>query len=991
MSVPERCTVLVVGGGPAGSYCASALAREGIDTVLLEADKFPRYHIGESMLPSVRHFLKFIDLDKTFDSYGFRVKNGATFKLNHSMPDVYTDFVAAGGPQGYAYNVVRSEADELIFRHAGKSGAQIFDGVKVQGLEFEEFPNHDPESELPNPGRPVSATWARKEDGSSGTIKFEYLVDASGRAGIMSTKYLKNRKYNEGAQLKNIANWGYWENGGTYGVGTYREGCPYFEALTDASGWVWYIPLHTGKVSVGVVMNQNTSTTKKRASGLDSKGLYLDTIKNTPGIQRLLENAQLTTDIKSASDWSYSAPAYASPYVRMAGDAACFIDPFFSSGVHLALAGGLSAATTVCASIRGQCSELTAASWHSKKVAEGYTRFLLVVSSALKQIKSQDEPVISDWDEKTFDRAFNHFRPIIQGAVDVTGKLSQAEVSKTVDFCFHAFVPVPQEEKEALLKKMTELGIEDLSQVEDNETFAKGLAELEGLLSPEQMRIMHAIRARQMLRSEDTLNIDNFGTDVIDGLSPNLVTGALGLVKPVRKAVASAADVLALMSGEEKPVTNGANGTMNGKKSMNGTNGVTNGMNGVTNGATNGTNGAANSITNGVNGATNGVNGTTKAVNGHTTHLKPLKGHEVGPAQEASRLHTQDTLRSLAEKMETPHDTMLRMFNSALEISVVKAAFDLNIFKRLSESEYPMSVKALSAPTNADPLLVGRLLRYLASIRMITETGKDMFTANSASRAFSDDRVEGALNYTFNIGGPTYQALPAFLKETGYQNHTGGKFAWHKGAQTDLDFFPWAQQHPESLKWFQQLMSVPREGDWLDVVSLPPAEGGKPVFVDVGGGMGHQCARLTARFPALEGSVILQDRPETIAIAPTIPGVKAMGHNFFGEQTVKGSKYYYLRTVLHDWEDEEAALILSNLIPAMDPGSKILIDEMVLPNVGVHWWSACLDLHMYTMLGAMERSEDQWHSLLDKAGLRIVEIKTYSPVMRHSIIVAEPK
>lgn len=914
------------------------------------------------MLPSIRHFLRFIDLDKKFDSYGFRVKNGAAFKLNHSMPHAYTDFLGAGGPEGYAYNVVRSEADELIFRHAGKSGAQIFDGIKVNGLEFEDFPGYDGKDEIPNPGRPTSATWSRKEDGATGTINFDYLVDGSGRAGIMSTKYLKNRKYNEGSQLKSVATWGYWEGHGTYGLGTKREGAPFFEALTDASGWVWFIPLHTGRVSVGVVMNQHLSTARKRETGMDSKALYHDVLKSTPEMAGLLKDATMVTDLKSASDWSYSAPAYASPYVRMAGDAACFIDPFFSSGVHLALAGGLSAATTICASIRGQCDEIAAATWHSKKIAEGYTRFLLVVSSALKQIKSQDNPVISDWDEKSFDRAFNHFRPIIQGQADVQGKLSEEEVSKTIDFCFNAFIPVDAKQKESLLERMRELGIEDLSQIEDNEQYAKGVAELEGLLSPEQMRIMHSIRARQMLRSEDTINIDNFGSDVIDGLTVNLKVGQLGLVAPTKKA-STRPDVLALMSGEEQlekkeeaPVAVAVEET-------------------------------GDSFTGVEQLAKGAANGVTE----HTVHLTPLKGNSAGPGNEASRLQMEDTLRGLAENLETPHDTMLRMFNSALEISVVKSAFDLNIFKRLSESATPLSVDELSAPTNSDPLLIGRLLRYLASIRMIVETGKDLFTANNASRAFSDGRVEGALKYAFHIGGPTYQALPDFLKETGYQNHTGGKFAWHKGARTDLDFFPWAQQHPESLQWFQGLMSIPREGDWLDVVPMPVDAGKEPVFVDVGGGMGHQCARLTAKLPALQGRVVLQDRPETISIAPAIPGVQAMGHDFFKDQTVKGSKYYYLRTVLHDWEDPEAITILRNLVPAMRPDSKILIDEMVLPNTGVHWWSACLDLHMYAMLGAMERNEDQWHSLLDKAGLRIVEIKTYSPVMRHSIIVAEPK
>ncbi|KAK6078054.1 hypothetical protein SCUP234_06428 [Seiridium cupressi] len=92
----------------------------------------------------------------------------------------------------------------------------------------------------------------------------------------------------------------------------------------------------------------------------------------------------------------HHAPAYASPYVRMADDAACFNDPYFSSGVHLALTGGMSAAITVAASIRGNCDELQASSWHLRKVAEPYTRFLLVISSSLKQTRAGDDSVISD-------------------------------------------------------------------------------------------------------------------------------------------------------------------------------------------------------------------------------------------------------------------------------------------------------------------------------------------------------------------------------------------------------------------------------------------------------------------------------------------------------------------------------------------------------------------------------------------------------------------
>ena len=120
-----------------------------------------------------------------------------------------------------------------MFRHAGKCGAEVFDGVKVNSIEFvpRQELNATEESGTPDPGRPVSASWSRK-DGSSGHIKFDYLVDASGRAGLVSTKYLKNRKNNQG--LKNIANWGYWKGAGDYAVDTPRHGQPFFEALSGS-------------------------------------------------------------------------------------------------------------------------------------------------------------------------------------------------------------------------------------------------------------------------------------------------------------------------------------------------------------------------------------------------------------------------------------------------------------------------------------------------------------------------------------------------------------------------------------------------------------------------------------------------------------------------------------------------------------------------------------------------------------------------------------
>lgn len=144
---------------------------------------------------------------------------------------VGTDYIAAGGPQAYTWNVIRAESDNLMFRHAGAQGAKIYDGVKVNSIDFvpSGIDTATLDSKVADPGRPISASWSRK-DGSTGIIKFDYLVDASGRVGIMSTKYLKNRKYNQG--LKNVASWGYWKNAGKYAAGTARDNQPFFEALT---------------------------------------------------------------------------------------------------------------------------------------------------------------------------------------------------------------------------------------------------------------------------------------------------------------------------------------------------------------------------------------------------------------------------------------------------------------------------------------------------------------------------------------------------------------------------------------------------------------------------------------------------------------------------------------------------------------------------------------------------------------------------------------
>ncbi|KAJ7686802.1 FAD/NAD(P)-binding domain-containing protein [Mycena rosella] len=515
-AVPASAKVLVIGGGPGGSYAATCLARENIDVVVLEADKFPRYHVGESQLASMRHFLRFIDLEKEYSDFGFQKKPGAGFKLNQHKREGYTDFV---NPGNWSWNVVRSMSDELMLRYASRCGANVIEETKVTEIEFKG---------TGEAAQPIAALWKNKA-GETGRITFDFVVDASGRNGLISNKYVKSRIFND--TLMNVASWGYWSGTGKYLPGTPRENSPFFEALIDESGWCWFIPLHDGSTSVGIVQNQDISNEKKarakeRGEDASTAAHYHRELKLAPNIQILMGNATMFKKpdaplISAASDYSYHASAYAGPHYRLVGDAAVppQIDPYFSSGVHLALSGGLSAAASICAVIRGQCTESEAAKYHHKKVDSSYTRFLLVVLSAYQQIRVQTVPVFSKDDN--FDEAFDFFRPIIQGNSDTGKKLVGDDLNKTVEFLgTHAFEPSSPEERAAVMS-----------------TYGDVVDKLPASLSNDNVEdlrarnILKGIAIRKLMRTEDSLHINNETLDVLEGYRMVMQRGKLGLEK----------------------------------------------------------------------------------------------------------------------------------------------------------------------------------------------------------------------------------------------------------------------------------------------------------------------------------------------------------------------------------------------------------------------------------------------------------------------------
>jgi flavin-dependent dehydrogenase len=364
--VNSSTQILVVGGGPAGSTTATLLAREGFDVTLVEREVFPRYHIGESLLPSCLEILDMTGAREKIEAYGFQRKGGGYFSWGKDS--WVLDFAPLRYP--YSFQVMRSEFDQLLLEHAKSQGVKVFEGTEIRSLSFDG-------------DRPRSATWSQVGRSDIGEISFDYLVDASGRAGIMAMHYLKNRHYHNAFQ--NVAIWGYW--GGAGRMSFAPEGAIANGAVPD--GWLWGIPLHNGTMSVGLVLHKTTFK-EKRAEGASLEQIYLTAIDSCPLIADLVKPAKLVTNMKTEQDYSYIAGSLTGPGYFLVGDAACFIDPLLSTGVHLATHSAMLCAASIASAIRGEVTEQQAMAFFEQSYRQTYLRLMAIVSGMYQQYDGKE-------------------------------------------------------------------------------------------------------------------------------------------------------------------------------------------------------------------------------------------------------------------------------------------------------------------------------------------------------------------------------------------------------------------------------------------------------------------------------------------------------------------------------------------------------------------------------------------------------------------------
>lgn len=326
----NEADVVVIGGGPAGATASTLLAQQGLRVQLFEREKFPRFHIGESLIPETYWVLERLNMLPKLRASRFVHKHSVQFvsasgKL--SAPFYFYDNKPHECSQ--TWQVVRSEFDHMMLNNAREHGVQALEEVRVLDVLFE--------------GQRAVGVKIQERGAAPREVRARVVVDASGQSGMLANR-LKMRVWDP--VLNKGAIWTYWEN--AYRDTGRDEGATVVIQTPNKQGWFWNIPLHDNRLSLGVVAPFDYLF-KGRGS---HEQTYLEEVEKCPAVVERLKNANRVTGYFATKDYSYRSTECSGDGWVTIGDAFGFLDPLYSSGVLLALKGGEMAADAIAEGFR---------------------------------------------------------------------------------------------------------------------------------------------------------------------------------------------------------------------------------------------------------------------------------------------------------------------------------------------------------------------------------------------------------------------------------------------------------------------------------------------------------------------------------------------------------------------------------------------------------------------------------------------------------------
>lgn len=342
----KTADVIVVGGGPAGSTVSTLLADRGHRVQLFERERFPRFHIGESLIPQTFWVLERLGMLPKLRDSRFVKKYSVQFidqRGRLSEPFYFVDHRPHESSQ--TWQVRRSQFDEIMLHNAREHGVAVQEGARVLEVLFE--------------GQRAVGVRVQRDGEPIQEFRAQVVVDSSGQSTLLMDR-LGLREWDP--VLKKAALWTYWK--GAYRDAGRDEGATMVIQTEGKNGWFWYIPLHDDVISVGVVAGYDYLFENRTSKDLET--IYFEEVARAPGLQPRLEHATRCDIFRAQKEYSYRAKQAAGDGWALIGDAFGFLDPLYSSGVLLALTSAAMAADAIAEGLaKGDTSAAQLRKWEA--------------------------------------------------------------------------------------------------------------------------------------------------------------------------------------------------------------------------------------------------------------------------------------------------------------------------------------------------------------------------------------------------------------------------------------------------------------------------------------------------------------------------------------------------------------------------------------------------------------------------------------------------